>query len=123
MRAFLCAEAAIKAGVRKTDDADDTDGYDLAHRHALTRYGQVYLDGRAKYAGTVHPTPCHRCTAAGQPPAEVGTPRSAAHQHAMAVRLVAKEILRDLWGEATALGAGHPRHDAPTGTAGAMAAA
>ena len=123
MRAFLCAEAAIKVGVRKTDDADDSDGYDLAHRQALTRYGQVYLDGRAKYAGSVHPTPCHRCTAAGQPPAEVGTPRSAAHQHAMAVRLVAKEILRDLWGEATALGAGHPRHDAPTGTAGAMAVA
>lgn len=103
MRAFLCAEAAIKAGVRKTDDADDSNGYDLDHRHAITSYGQVYLDGRARYAGSVHPWPCERCTGKGKPPAEAGTPRSPAHQHAMAVRLVSKEILRDLWCEATAL--------------------
>lgn len=106
MRAFLCAEAAIKAGVRKDDNADDTDGYDLAHRHAITPYGQLYLDGRARYAGTVHPWPCARCTPQGQPPAEAGTPRKPAHQHAMAVRLVSKEILRDLWTEATSLRAG-----------------
>lgn len=119
MRAFLCAEAAIKAGVRKDDDADDTDGYDLDHRHALTPYGQLYLDGRARYAGTVHPWPCARCTPQGQPPAEAGTPRKPAHQHAMAVRLVSKEILRDLWTEASVLRAGQPSLDPQTADAGA----
>lgn len=103
MRAFLCAEAAVKAGVRKTDDVNDENGYDLAHRHANTPYGQVYLDGRARYADTLHPTPCHRCTPAGKPPAEPGTPRKPAHQHAMAMRLVSKAILADLFDQAITL--------------------
>ena len=96
MRAFLCAEAAVKAGVRKLDSADDTDGYDSAGREAVSPLGQTYLTGRAKYATATHPGPCVRCGPAGHP-APAGSPLSSAHQHARAMRLVAKVILRDLW--------------------------
>lgn len=102
MRAFLCAEAALKAGVRKLDGCDDTDGYDLAHRTAITPYGGLYLDARAKHADAVHTEPCAQCGPAGHP-AEVGSPLSLKHQHMRAVRVVAKAILRDLWREARRL--------------------
>lgn len=95
-RAFLVAEAAVKAGVRKLDHCDDTDGYDLGGRKATTPYGQVYLDGRAKYADALHPVECKRCGPAAKP-APVGSLLSLAHQHARAMRLVSKAILRDLW--------------------------
>lgn len=101
-RAYLCAEAAIKAGVRKLDGADDTDGYDVAHREAISPLGQVYLDGRAKYAGSLHGADCRRCGPKGNP-APAGSPLSEGHRHARALRLVAKEILRQLWLEARAL--------------------
>ena len=101
MRAYLCAEAALKAGVRK-GTADDTDGYDYANREAITPYGQVYLDGRAKYADSVHGTECKRCGPAGKP-AAAGSDLSDSHKHARAMRLVSKEILKDLWIEAKGL--------------------
>lgn len=103
MRAYLCAEAAVKAGVRKTDTVDDDNGYDLEHRYATTDLGQVYLDTRAHYDGAVHNVECHRCTPAGKPPAEPGTPLKASHQHARAMRAVSKAILADLYDHAIAL--------------------
>lgn len=123
MRAFLCAEAAIKAGVRKVREPDDSDGYDLDARQAITDYGQVYLDGRAKYLHSVHPWPCERCTGKGQPPAEVGSPRKPSHEHAMAVRLVSKAILADLYTEAVSLRAGHPAHAPQPASVGSEAQA
>lgn len=96
MRAFLCAEAAVKAGVRKGPAADDTAGYDTANRTAISPLGQVYLDGRDKYRAAVHQAECKRCGPAGKP-AQVGSPLSLGHQHARAMRLVAKATLRDLW--------------------------
>lgn len=102
MRTFLCAEACVKAGVRKIDEADDADGYDLDARKATTHYGAVYLDTRAKYLDAVHSVPCHRCTGQGQPPAEPGTPLKASHQHARAMRAVSKAILADLYDHAIA---------------------
>lgn len=77
-RAYLCAESAVKAGVRKLDDCDDTEGYDTEHRHAITRYGQKYLDRRTH-------------TAVSQPEWTAG------HRHNDALRIVAKQILKDLW--------------------------
>ena len=123
MRAFLCAEAAIKAGVRKVREPDDSDGYDLDARQAITDYGQVYLDGRAKYLHSVHPWPCERCTGKGQPPAEVGSPRKPSHEHAMAVRLVSKAILADLYNEAVSLRADQFTCDSQTGSVGSEAQA
>lgn len=62
-------------------------------------YRAIYDAGRAKYADAVHTTECRRCGPKGKP-AQPGTPLSAGHQNARAVRLIAKAILRDLWTEA-----------------------
>lgn len=68
-----------------------------------SRYRLLYDAQKSKYAGTVHPTECHGCTPKGKPPAEVGSPRKPAHVDAIAVRALAKEILRDMWHEARRL--------------------
>lgn len=65
-------------------------------------YRDVYEQTRAKYADATHPVPCRRCGPAGQP-APAGSALSAGHQHARALRLVAKRVLRDLWLEARRL--------------------
>lgn len=59
-------------------------------------YRTIYDEGRLKYADALHAEECKRCGPKGQP-AQPGTPLSASHQHARAVRLIAKQILRDLW--------------------------
>lgn len=66
---------------------------------AHSPYRDVYDDARLKYTDAVHAVPCHRCGPAGHP-AAAGTPLSLGHQHGRAVRLMCKEILRDLWREA-----------------------
>lgn len=81
-RAYLVAESCIK--------------------QARSPYRAVYDDGRTKYADAIHAAPCRRCGPAGKP-ADTGTPLSAGHQHARAMRLVMKEILRDLWAESRRL--------------------
>lgn len=77
MRAYLCAVSCVK-------------------QPAGTRYRAVYDAGRAKYDDAVHLVACKRCGPAGKP-ALPGSPLSPGHQHARAVRLIAKEILKDLW--------------------------
>lgn len=71
-------------------------------KFANSPYRKVYDDAREKYSDTVHPTECVRCGPKGKP-AQVGSPRSPGHQHAMALRLMSKAILRDLWIESRAL--------------------
>lgn len=61
-------------------------------------YRAVYDAGRAKYADAVHTTECKRCGPKGKPALQ-GSPLSAAHQHGRAIRLIAKQILRDLFEE------------------------
>jgi len=61
-------------------------------------YRAVYDEGRIKYADAVHAQECKRCGPKGKP-AEAGSPLSAGHQNARAIRLIAKAILRDLWTE------------------------
>ena len=56
----------------------------------------VYEQARLNYAEKVHAVECVRCGPSGKP-AQAGTPWSAGHQHAAALRKVGKEILRDLW--------------------------
>lgn len=82
MRAYLCAESCIK--------------------QARSPYRAVYEAGRAKYTDAIHQIDCKRCGPSGKP-ALAGTPISAGHQHARAMRLVSKEILRDLWRESKRL--------------------
>lgn len=62
-------------------------------------YRLVYEAGREKYADSIHRADCVRCGPSGKP-APAGTPLSAGHQHACALRLVSKAILRDLWATA-----------------------
>jgi hypothetical protein len=81
-RAYLVAESCIK--------------------QARSPYRGVYEDGRKKYADAIHAASCRRCGPAGKP-AETGTPLSAGHQHARAMRLVMKELLKDLWRESKRL--------------------
>lgn len=59
-------------------------------------YRAIYDEGRLKYADAVHAEECKRCGPKGKP-AQPDSPLSAAHQHARAIRLIAKAILRDLW--------------------------
>lgn len=82
MRAFLIAESCIKA--------------------RRSPFRAFYDAGREKYADAVHAAPCVRCGPKGKP-APVGSPLSAGHQHARALRLVAKELLKELWREAKRL--------------------
>lgn len=81
-RAYLVAESCMKA--------------------RTSPYRLVYDDTRAKYADAVHDEPCVRCGPSGHP-APAGSPLSLGHQHARALRRVAKEILKDLYVEARAL--------------------
>lgn len=99
MRAYLIAEATVKAGVRKLEGCDDSDGYDLGRRIAQSPYAEVYLASRAKYADAVHAEECKRCGPSGKP-AQPSSPLNEGHKHARALRQVAKTFLRDLWEEA-----------------------
>jgi len=78
MRAFNIAKSIVKAG------GPYRDAYDAA---------------REKYADAVHGVECKRCGPAGKP-AQPGTYLSPGHQHARALRVVAKKVLTDLYYEA-----------------------
>ena len=66
-------------------------------------YGELYYKAKEKYADAVHLVPCAQCTPKGKPPAEVGSALKDGHKHARALRIVSKEILRDLWTESKRL--------------------
>ena len=72
---YLCAESAVKAGLRKLEGADAT--FTPDSREAVSGYGQVYLDRRIHTWERDDWTP--------------------GHKHADALRIVGKRILRDLW--------------------------
>ena len=60
------------------------------------RYRELYTATRETVKDKVHSVPCVRCGPSGRPALE-GTPWSKGHQHAHALRIVGKEILRDMW--------------------------
>jgi len=83
----------------------------IARQFVRTRnspYRIVYEQAREKYADRLHDAPCPRCGPRGRP-APVGSPWSAGHQHAAAIRLVGKVFLRDLWRQAHAVRVGDAR--------------
>jgi hypothetical protein len=67
-----------------------------------TRWRKVYDETRTKYAEAVHNDVCVRCGPKGKP-AQPDSPLSLGHQHARALRAVAKAILKDLWLESKRL--------------------
>lgn len=56
----------------------------------------VYDKRKAQTEGRLHAASCVRCGPSGKP-AQPGTPWSDGHRHADALRITAKEILKDLW--------------------------
>ena len=78
MRAYLIANSAIKS---KGD------------------LRAVYDAARAKYNDSPHAKDCVRCGPAGKP-ALAGTPLSAGHAHARALRAVSIQVLTDIYTEA-----------------------
>lgn len=101
MRTYLIAESCMK--------------------QRTSPYRVVYDQGRERYREALHAAPCKRCGPAGKPAPE-GSPLSDGHQHARALRLVSKALLRDLWAEAKAIheggDAGHGTPDAQGSVAG-----
>jgi hypothetical protein len=65
-------------------------------RSRRSPFRDVYDARRLVTADRVHAAPCVRCGPKGHPAPE-GSPWSLAHQNADALRVVGKEILRDLW--------------------------
>jgi len=59
-------------------------------------YRDVYTATRDAVADKTHTVDCVRCGPSGKP-ALVGSPWAPGHQHAHALRIVGKTILRDLW--------------------------
>lgn len=75
-------------------------------------FREVYDKRRAATAERLHAEACVRCGPSGKP-AQAGSPWSKAHQHADALRIVGKEILRDLW---VAAKIEHPSSEVPQST-------
>lgn len=65
-------------------------------------YRAVYDAARERYAEKTHTAACAQCGKKGAP-AAVGSEWRDGHKHAGAIRLVMREILRDLWTEARAI--------------------
>lgn len=59
-------------------------------------YRDVYEAAKAAVADKAHTVECVRCGPSGKP-AQPGSPWNPGHQDAHALRIVGKEILRDLW--------------------------
>ena len=99
MRAYLIAEKCMVGRKRECV----TDGQTLHVEDCrCSPYRLVYDDGRAKYAGAVHHADCRRCGPAGKP-ALAGSALSDGHKQARALRLVSKEVLKDMWRESKRL--------------------
>lgn len=72
-------------------------------KQAHSPYRLIYERARAKNADRVHEWPCTQCTPRGKPPAPIGSPLRASHQHARALREVARHIVKDMWKESRRL--------------------
>jgi hypothetical protein len=75
-RAYLIAESCVK--------------------QARSPYRAVYDARRAATAERVHDRPCPQCNGAGKTEL-IASPWRPGHQHADALRIVSKTVLRDLW--------------------------
>jgi hypothetical protein len=65
-------------------------------------YRKLYDEARTKHAEAMHIAPCAQCGPAGKP-AQPGSTLRPGHQHARGMRVMSKEILKDLWVESRRL--------------------
>jgi hypothetical protein len=70
--------------------------YLIAAKMLLCGNRELYDSRKAATEGRVHVAPCVRCGPSGHP-AQPGSPWSAAHRHADALRIVSKWLLREMW--------------------------
>ena len=96
MIVHLLSESAVRARAYSVKDATNPKEYVRVVRTPPPRYAEVYDLRRLTTAMRMHGGSCVRCGPSGKP-ALPGSPWSKAHQHADALRIVGKEILRDLW--------------------------
>jgi len=68
-------------------------------KQANSPYRAIYDAGRIKYKNATHNTPCAQCGIKSDV-AAIGSDLRDGHKHARALRLVAKNILKDIWVEA-----------------------
>lgn len=94
-RAWLVAESCMKLVRKPCVKAEDAAWAEHVDGCQCSPYRLVYDDARRKYADAVHAFDCPPCKSTGK----AGMPLTAGHQHARALRLVAKRLLRDLWAE------------------------
>ncbi len=95
MVTHLVAECLVKAGVRQTTPGPKVP-FTPTNRHAISPFGQLYIDTRYATWDRVHTTECVRCGPSGKP-AQPGAPWSGGHQQGDALRKLGKEMLRQLW--------------------------
>jgi hypothetical protein len=108
-RAFLISESCLKQlapSCRVPEFNEETGELVPIVRHVedcvCSPYRLVYDATRQKYADAVHADKCVRCGPEGKP-ALPGSPLSAGHRHARAIRAMSKALLIDLWVEARRL--------------------
>lgn len=65
-------------------------------KQARSPYREVYDKRRAATANKIHDRPCPQCNGAGKTDL-IASPWKPGHQHADALRIVSKAILKDLW--------------------------
>jgi hypothetical protein len=70
--------------------------YLIAAKMLLCGNRELYDTRKAATEGRVHVAPCVRCGPSGHP-GQPGSPWSAAHRHADALRIVSKWLLREMW--------------------------
>jgi hypothetical protein len=91
---------------RQVEAEYETPQWVTAHRPA-SPYRTVYVLARDRYANHCHAQACPRCGPRGQP----GSPWTPSHQHAAALRVVGKTILRPVAGRPVAATATTPGLD------------
>jgi hypothetical protein len=101
-RAYVVAESCMKqrSTACRADDGTTVHGPDCS----CSPYRRAYDEARAKYAAAVHGADCPSCRR------KAGEPLTDGHQHARAMRIVMKALLRDLWRESKRL---HDEHGGP----------
>jgi hypothetical protein len=98
-RAYLIADRCVWQLVKPCAVPDGQKWADHVDDCRCSPYRVKYDQVRAAKTGSVHPEECVRCGPKGSP-APAGSPRSDGHIKQMALRVVAKEVLKDLWREA-----------------------
>lgn len=98
-RSYLIAEKCVMQLRAPCSRPEDQAWAEHIEGCQCSPYRLEYDRVREAKAGSLHPVDCVRCGPSGKP-ALAGSPRAPGHLHTMALRKVAKDVLRDLWREA-----------------------